>query len=551
MARYLSILEVSQKQAFIFSSNKLQNNIVNSQIIAHVLSPEYLAEIAQNRGYSDEKNMVYSGGGHTILEFESKEQAREICGAITSAIYKEFNGLKVFVKTVEYDENLTDEKNPNRGVVECNLRQLTAQLEIKKSIREASFGQGTFGIEAIDASTLTAKECVTESDARTLTGQECVTESDAINSMKILEKEKNKEFVPANFEEVSEFGELGGTKGTSNFIAVIHIDGNGMGKRVEELYGMLGKDVSWEEAKKKLRLFSESIDSDFKDAFKVMNDIVAKNLESNAKLSNGKSLKENLSLTKNHFPIRRIITAGDDICFVTEGRIGIECAVQYIKALTDPNRTNRVDNKGYSACAGVAIVHQKYPFYKAYELAEILCSNAKKYGAEISPEDNGRQISAVDWHIEYGELMDSLASVRSVYNTDDGKRLEMRPYIVKANDKELLKRFTYKKYSSFRSCELALLEKIANETYSTGKIKELRGVLKKGAISTEYYLKFNGMTELGAEFISNEDIRIDKDSIGTGKHIERKVFDDIDGVERCTVFDAIEIMDTFLEIGGE
>ena len=31
---------------------------------------------------------------------------------------------------------------------------------------------------------------------------------------------------------------------------------------------------------------------------------------------------------------------------------------------------NAEDKEGYAACAGVAIVHQKYPFYKAYELAE-------------------------------------------------------------------------------------------------------------------------------------------------------------------------------------
>ena len=43
-------------------------------------------------------------------------------------------------------------------------------------------------------------------------------------------------------------------------------------------------------------------------------------------------LKE-LNLKDSFFPVRRIITAGDDICFVSEGKIGIECAVEYMKAL--------------------------------------------------------------------------------------------------------------------------------------------------------------------------------------------------------------------------
>lgn len=43
--RYLTMLEVSQKQAYIFSSNKLKDNIVNSSVIAWMMDPEYLKQI--------------------------------------------------------------------------------------------------------------------------------------------------------------------------------------------------------------------------------------------------------------------------------------------------------------------------------------------------------------------------------------------------------------------------------------------------------------------------------------------------------------------------
>ena len=38
MERYLVMLEVSQKQAYIFGSNKLKDNIRNSAIIAWIMS---------------------------------------------------------------------------------------------------------------------------------------------------------------------------------------------------------------------------------------------------------------------------------------------------------------------------------------------------------------------------------------------------------------------------------------------------------------------------------------------------------------------------------
>ena len=53
---------------------------------------------------------------------------------------------------------------------------------------------------------------------------------------------------------------------------------NAMGKRVEALYTQ-NKNASWEDYKKKLRNFSSSIDSDFKEAYRDMTDEVCKNIE--------------------------------------------------------------------------------------------------------------------------------------------------------------------------------------------------------------------------------------------------------------------------------
>lgn len=39
--RFLTILEVSQKQAYIFSSNKLKDNVTNSAVIAWVMDGDY------------------------------------------------------------------------------------------------------------------------------------------------------------------------------------------------------------------------------------------------------------------------------------------------------------------------------------------------------------------------------------------------------------------------------------------------------------------------------------------------------------------------------
>ena len=225
------------------------------------------------------------------------------------------------------------------------------------------------------------------------------------------------------------------------------------------------------------------------------------------------------------FPVRRIITAGDDICFVTEGRIGIECARIFIEKLTQNDRKNCVDNKNYSACAGVAIVHQKYPFYRAYELAEMLCSRAKKEGAKISPSDDGRGVSLIDWHIEFGEIKDSLEDIDADYIAEDGNKLSLRPYIV-AGKQEILNSDKKKKYETF----VRNLKKIIDNenAISVGKIKELRSVMKKGEIATNNYLKFYKMRDL-----------IDAEFVG-------ELFTEEKSVKVNAFFDAIEVMDNYL-----
>lgn len=518
MSRYLAILEVSQKQAYIFASNKLKDNIRNSAIIERVLSSDYILDTLSSKGYSDENNMVYAGGGHTILEFLDHDMAKQSIRILTERIYKEYDGLEVFAKIVAFDE----EKS-----VKDNISKLISELEKKKAIRKAAFHQESYGIEAIDSNTLN-RICVN-------------TNKSALDAVSDDIDAKEKALFPNGFDSAKEFANLGGAKGESNFIAIVHIDGNGMGKRVEDFYEMIG-DVSWKETKKKLRQFSEGIASDFETAYKGMINRVTDSI------MQGKDVYTKLKLDKGghkYFPIRRVITAGDDVCFVTEGRIGIECARIFIEELTSEKCKNVADGKGYTACAGVAIVHQKYPFYRAYKLSEMLCSNAKKYGAAISPDDNGRSISSIDWHVEFGELKDSLKDIRVSYDTDDGNRLELRPYIIKAPDKVMSDAaYALRLYKNFKRILTTVVSR--ENGYATGKIKNLRSVLKEGNIATKYYLQFNKMTDI---LIESGDDRLDLTKLFTGKTDETEVFvTQPDGIGHSLLFDAIEILDTFISI---
>ena len=75
--KYLVILEVSQKQAFIFSSNKLKDNVANSAVIAWVTDSDFFQEVIGDASiYKEENNLVYAGGGHTLSLIHISEPTR-------------------------------------------------------------------------------------------------------------------------------------------------------------------------------------------------------------------------------------------------------------------------------------------------------------------------------------------------------------------------------------------------------------------------------------------------------------------------------------------
>ena len=507
MKRYLTIIEVSQKQAYIFADNQLRENVRRSAEIACITSSEYMQKAVEENKIPliVADHLVYSGGGHTILEFASEKDAKDLVRCLTNKVFKEIPEIALFAKTISYDER----KTPGD-----NVKELTASLERKKSVRRASFHQDTFGIEEVDINTGKPKRI-------------------GGGSLKLPEQEI---IIPEGFAEASRFEDLGVSKDKSSFIAVVHIDGNSMGKRVEKLADSCS---DWDEYKIRMRSFSEAIAADFLDAYREMQEVVGENI----KEGNLEELNLQKDGEKIMLPIRRVISEGDDICFVSEGRIGIECASIFLKALS--RKTNKEDKERYSACAGVAMVHQKYPFYRAYELAEELCSNAKKFGASLGTDGTSQGISAIDWHLEYGELQDSLEETRRDYITRDKSRLELRPYIVTAPE-EILKKEPIRQYQHFKT----LIMKMENEqeAYGRGRLKTLRQVLKRGKDAVEHYLTFHKIRLLGVS-VQNVYIKMDlkETEFGAGKEQQGTLFlNTYDGKERCLLFDVIEMMDTYL-----
>ena len=504
MGKVLTILEVSKKQDYIFGSHKLKDNARRSAEINYVTGSQFFSRNAGEL-YSEKENFVYAGGGHTVLQFKDSEAAKEFTKKVTEAAMRQFNGLEVFARSISYDEDKTPREN---------LLNLSKSLEQKKSQRVTSFRQTSFGIEKLDGISYKPIELEQESIKEDLLSE--------------YEFQPPKGWVyPKDFKELT-FETENYPISKDNFIAVIHIDGNSMGSRVNSIYEKECTD--WEQCCESLRRFSSGIQEDFEAAF---NEMVTE-------ITNQGVMTEQL-------PVRPVILAGDDVCFVTAGSIGLECSRIFLEKLSQ--KKNKEDGKYYSACAGVAIVHVKYPFHKAYEMAESLCENAKKFGVSI--EENG-SISAMDWHIQFGQLKDNLSELREEYITEDGNHLELRPVVVV--NPHSVKTDPIRDYKFFASmCKLMH----ARKNVSRGKLKEWRTALKQGELETKFFLHDQEIEDIlyhgfEAMYRTNEEKNDEiLQILKNGKEMQKEPFRNYDGEKHCIFFDAIEMMDHAIFFEGE
>lgn len=505
MKRYLMILEVSRKQDYIFSEKKLIENVNRSRDIAYVTSNEFFKTVAKG-SYNETDNYVYAGGGHTIVEYPDKESADRFARVITLYVLEHYPGLEIFAKGIEYDDQDKEKKNEKETASEAFLR-LTQELEKKKSVRWESIRRLNFGgtQENTDVESAELGKIRREYPDMVAAPEGCV--------------------FPKDFDKLSFADDEYAYKSVKdNFLAVVHVDGNAMGTRVQNIYK---SEDDFDKLKVKLRNFSESIQSQFEEAFSEMTQEIYRVYGDKLRLGSDRDPSER---GLRILPVRPVVLAGDDVCFVTAGNIGLECARIFLEKLS--TKVNKEDGKRYSACAGVAIVHRKYPFHMAYNMSEHLCGSAKKSGVEL---DVSGKYSLIDWHIEYGQLKEKLSEIREAYITDDGADMVLRPLVVINPDNERVeKELTY---DYFKQTCISFQKN--NDNISRSKVKELRNAIKQGEIETEYYIKKNMMKNITG-----------KDGV-LFKEIARSRAKDAVSVRHSLIFDAVEAMDNcyFLEEG--
>ncbi|PAV13800.1 hypothetical protein ASJ81_16410 [Methanosarcina spelaei] len=546
----VTVIDTVGIQDYIFGSNNLKQNVGASGLVNFVThemvyeelkkigttnientNPDLNSRILNSKSIEKDgvdSELVYSGGGNTVILFKSLDIAKKFTREYTKKVLLKAPGLQLIIA---HNNFIWDKENLEKTVRETLHKKITHK---KYNYIHSSPLLG-IGVNASCQYTgLPASETRKDDRKEIRVSREISTKLDFFRSSndRLRNKFLNKDEKDLGIGFVYDFNEIG-SKNESSYIAVVHIDGNGMGKRILEYSKRHGKDNR--EYINSIRALSDSIEE---TSSKAIRTAIVRLLESQ-KDEDGKCKIGGVVEFQNKLPFRPIVFGGDDITFVCDGRLGLTLSELLLRQLTSDDK-KLSDGHPISARAGIAIVKTHYPFYQALKLANNLAESAKSYIMEIekiSPSEEGK-ISALDWHFASGGVIESIENIRKREYKIKWKEgssevcgnLNMRPLRLGESVG-----IDWRSWNTFEE----IISKFKGEEWEGkhNKIMRLRETLRNGPHEVEKFLKIYN-DSLPKEHPLPK-IKNNEGSDKTGW---------VDNT--CTCFDAIEALDFFVWLEG-
>lgn len=415
----MALYDVTGIQRYIYNSNKLKDIIGASELVRWALD-EGLVLSGEDSRYNGKR--VYTGGGSAVLAFDSQDAWKTFNRVFTRRLLRKVPGLSVISVS---NENIEDREAKR-------IRDLFGQMDRRKGMPRASCDFNTLPpmaqtlsdqrqITYIDTSTQNAGDYSFAEWRKNEVGRDIISK----------EKEEEEEKTYLQFEKIADPVEGKG----ENMLAVVHLDGNQMGK-------LFSAACDAFDSGDKVGVFSQDIDTAFEESYKAALKVIGE------------------------FPQRKIYINGDDVNFVCQSAYALKTVIEIMKALQEHRKDSLQD---LSAAAGIAYVKSHFPFYRAYEIAEHRCKLAKDEARKVYGSHDSNDIGCwVDFEI-----------VRGSANTSLMEDKYLRPYcIIPPNGKKLC-------IKNDIGVLFALLKEINKETQddeipARNKLKKLRNSFLMG-----------------------------------------------------------------------
>lgn len=399
--KYLFGAAVQGIQNFIFQTNKLREIVGASELVEQICTQKFKDLLNDN--YKEENCILHAAGNIKYI-FDNEEDCKKIVRIFPKTIAEFAPGITVSQAVVKMEREFSEF---NKAVNELEKRLRTQR---NKPMRSQTLGlmgilrSNQTGLPVVDI----RKEIFL--DAGTKAKRDVFTKKDNPNF------ELTKSLCNTAFGIDKMYGrqiayDIENITMQNDWIAIIHADGNGLGQVVQSI----GTDS------KKFKEFSEKLDKATKNA--------------------AVEAFTSLGIDKNGFiPIRPIVLGGDDFTVICRADLALNYVTSFIQNFEKETHfvNNFVDEKGnkilpfnnLTACAGIAFIKSSFPFYYGYELAESLCSRAKKDAKENLKEDELAKSCLMFHKVQDSFTKDWEAIVKRELSPQKNISFEFGPYYI-------------------------------------------------------------------------------------------------------------------------
>lgn len=497
-----TVLDVTSTQSYIFTSNRLRENIGASYVVARateawpievllrmferkVVVPDHgtgTQGASQGRFIENgdvEAELVYAGGGNTVILFANLTLARDFTRILTGKLLREVPGLSVIAAHREFEWNA-------RGSTLASVISAIVALDLDRIKRERTPSAPLLGLSVTAACQSTGLPAVDTSDHYGVPGDPYPISRETAAKLRAVDDANASLATALSLAHVDaralplDLDNLGRSEGTSSYVAVVHADGNGIGQRFIAATGAdYASDRAYIEA---MRTLSARVRGISGRALRTVFDCVRDSIDADGKVCGEFPASRRVDDAGQdrgvYFPFRPLVYGGDDVTFVCDGRLGLALAARY---LTEFERESARDGDPLTACAGISVVKVHYPFTRAYALSEALCRRAKGLVRDSKKTGGGADLSALDWHLAASGVTESLAQLRQREYRVAAGQLEARPLFLGAREG------TWRTWPAVRDLTRELRDG-KDWRMRRNKVLALREALRRGPQATKDFL---------------------------------------------------------------
>lgn len=386
--RCITLLGTASIQEYLFRSNRLKENLGASWIVASALAD-----------WRKHEGALFVGGGNAAVEFADIQQARHATEKWSFGIVSRYPGLRV---TAWHEEIRSGEPLADA------YRRAQQELRKRESFPQSGSEMGALPVIRPCASTGLGASVLqdgrwlsAEALAKTKAAEQATERLQGVYA-KALHVGRRRCAFP------DDLGKLGQSEDASQ-IAIVHADGNGVGELLREVC----QETSDDAFRRRIRAASDAISRTAENALLqtltelslVLPDLEHKGI----KLPEDERKKDGAAAW---YPVRPIVEGGDDLTFVCHGRLGLALAARYLSNFERESlqHSDALNGRRLTACAGVLIMPQKFPFARGYRLVERLTDNAKQYRYREKAEG-----SWLDFQVLLEGSAGSLVAIRDGY----------------------------------------------------------------------------------------------------------------------------------------